>query len=454
MNKKEESRLNALKTVPPGDGNFTAALESATEKVLVTALLFAVTSDHKTRYKAVAAEIKRRHRSRGDEKAAKAVPATIAAWNKTANSAQQQEAATGHQSVNARRAYSHLKRRLERRSDSEAEPNEIVGSLLDPDPTLETCYQTIAQASTWHLTAFLECAEELTELSDGQKAVIELVEKAVAQRNAINEASAKSIAVVNAGNSTDSATTVHLSCILFEEDLQMRAEETDWEFVDTLTDVLRGGGDLAPVVLFEDPESDEKIHLIGDGNHRYHAYREAGRATIPAIVKPGGMAAAFDYALGANADQNAKPRTRNDIRRAVEAAVMHRIFEAPKKDRWTQQRVADACKVNQSTVCRIYKEIKAERDQVKKPQSPSTKKSPEPVSSEAFWKAFRADVSGAIDSVRDTLKARVYLDGFGRYPETAAEELEGIAEMLKAEARQAVETAKAIRVGMASEKQK
>lgn len=157
---------------------------------------------------------------------------------------------------------------------------------------------------------------------------------------------------------------------LSEQQLQMRHGGIDWDFSDTLADTIREGKELTPVHLFLDETTGK--HYIGDGWHRCFAYQSArpGKAQVPATVSPGGRAAALHHALGANADQLAKPRTRKDIRKAVIRAIetymlgkdavknMQCIFSGSKK-KATQEQIAEMCKVNQSNVSRILKDLKA-----------------------------------------------------------------------------------------------
>lgn len=165
---------------------------------------------------------------------------------------------------------------------------------------------------------------------------------------------------------------VSVSDIEFDTSLQMRADDVDAEFAATLADHIREGAELPPCRLFRDEGTGR--YFIGDGWHRVAAYRIAcgDKSTILAVVSSGGRAAAFAYAVGANADQQAKPRTRRDLRKAVIAALheymlgpnaaknMQCIFENCKKPA-TQAQIAELCKVNQSNVSRILKELTASR---------------------------------------------------------------------------------------------
>ena len=163
---------------------------------------------------------------------------------------------------------------------------------------------------------------------------------------------------------------VSVSDIEYDTSLQMRADDVDAEFAATLADHIREGAELPPCRLFRDEATGR--YFIGDGWHRVAAYRIAcgDKCTILAVVSPGGRAAAFAWAVGANADQQAKPRTRRDLRKAVIAAIReymlgpsaakntHCVFENCKKPA-TQAQIAELCHTTQQTVSRILKELTA-----------------------------------------------------------------------------------------------
>lgn len=159
--------------------------------------------------------------------------------------------------------------------------------------------------------------------------------------------------------------------VIDDESTQMRADGYDWDFVDSLAEVVRSGEELDPCVLFHDAAQD--IYYIGDGWHRTSAYRNAQseNANIPAEVRPGGKPAAFHFALSANVGKRAKPLTRKDRRKSIVEAIntyilspdsvknMQCIFSKNHKKKATQKEIAEMCKVNQSNVSRIFKELKS-----------------------------------------------------------------------------------------------
>lgn len=140
-----------------------------------------------------------------------------------------------------------------------------------------------------------------------------------------------------------------------QSDLQMRDGGLDANFIEGLVEYLieNPDKDLPPIVVFADEETPDLYH-VGDGWHRLQSYRaRPSRKTMPALVYQGGKKAAWHYALRANADQTAKPRTRGDLRKAVRAAIDH-YKEDLEAGRMTQQRIAEMCKTSQKTVSRIW----------------------------------------------------------------------------------------------------
>src|SRR6476661_4358033 len=75
---------------------------------------------------------------------------------------------------------------------------------------------------------------------------------------------------------------------------------------------IRLGGDLPPVIVFEDGSS----IWLADGFHRFHAHRAAGAMEIACDVRPGTKRDAILFSVGANASHGLR-RTNEDKRRAV-----------------------------------------------------------------------------------------------------------------------------------------
>ena len=98
--------------------------------------------------------------------------------------------------------------------------------------------------------------------------------------------------------------------------------------------------DTPPVDLFRLPSG---VLTLAHGNHRYAAYRRAGRADIPAVVHAGDEAAARLFAAGTNKENTTLRRTNADKRRAVRMA----LDAAPG---WSNRRIAEHVGVTHTLV--------------------------------------------------------------------------------------------------------
>lgn len=172
-------------------------------------------------------------------------------------------------------------------------------------------------------------------------------------------------------------------------DLQIRCEN-DPDQIDNIKEALAAGEKLPPIVLFYD-KSDKKYY-IGDGWHRYYAYRETkSKDSILAEVRNGTRQSAMVYALGANANHGLR-RTNADKRNAVEIALKshNAIFETNKIKNVA---VAELCKVAESFVRKIRKE------------QAETSIKPEPKSEQKFAQCdFFAELDATCKQFSETFK--------------------------------------------------
>jgi hypothetical protein len=97
--------------------------------------------------------------------------------------------------------------------------------------------------------------------------------------------------------------------------------------------------------------SDGADYWIGDGWHRYFAYKRAGRPLIPAIIRVGTLRGARLFAAAANKSHGLK-RTNADKRRAVEI-----IFSDEEWRDWSDRRIADHCGVSNQFVSNIRRQL-------------------------------------------------------------------------------------------------
>mgnify|MGYP003439847580 FL=1 len=110
-------------------------------------------------------------------------------------------------------------------------------------------------------------------------------------------------------------------------------DDTVSDYADSIVD----GVTLPPVSVFFDGSD----YWLADGFHRYHAYRKAGKTSIPAEVSTGAKRDAILYAAGANIGHGLR-RTNADKRRAVEMI----LADADCAENWTDREIASHCAVS------------------------------------------------------------------------------------------------------------
>jgi len=167
---------------------------------------------------------------------------------------------------------------------------------------------------------------------------------------------------------------INLKSIRIDGDTQSRVGIHD-DTVSDYAEVIREGGKLPPVVVFFDGSD----HWLADGFHRLHAYRAAGKASIPADVREGMRSDAALFAAGANATHGQR-RTNADKRRAVEMVLAN-----PKAAGWSDRQIADHCGVGHPFVAAVRSpEVAAKQKAAKAPGvesdsiTPSQKEAPQP----------------------------------------------------------------------------
>lgn len=116
------------------------------------------------------------------------------------------------------------------------------------------------------------------------------------------------------------------------------SESTVAEYVESLDS-------LPPVVVFFDGAD----HWLADGFHRLHAYRSAGKASVPADVRTGTQREAVLFSLGANAAHGLR-RTNADKRKAVQT-----LLGDAEWTEWSDRKIAEACGVSNTFVSNLRK---------------------------------------------------------------------------------------------------
>ncbi len=153
------------------------------------------------------------------------------------------------------------------------------------------------------------------------------------------------------------------------------------ETIAAYTEVLLDGGQMPPVVVF----NDGKDLWLADGFHRYHAHKRAAHRSIDCEVHNGTKRDAFIYSRGANAEHGL-PRT-NEEKRLVVTSLLDDIEYADSSDR----DIAKICKVSHMTVGRVRKALELNKKQKLPPPPPAkpNTKAEAPEQPEEFTKEDR-----------------------------------------------------------------
>lgn len=132
-------------------------------------------------------------------------------------------------------------------------------------------------------------------------------------------------------------------------------ESTVAEYVE----FIRAGGEFPPVIVFEDGTD----IWLGDGFHRFHAYRQFGAVEILCDVRSGTLREAKLFSCGANSDHGMR-RTNEDKRKAVMTLLNDAEWKV-QGIRW----ISRQCAVSEGYVHKLYHEVlSVNREQIEKPE--------------------------------------------------------------------------------------
>lgn len=132
---------------------------------------------------------------------------------------------------------------------------------------------------------------------------------------------------------------INLAAIRLDGETQSRAEINN-EAVAEYVEAIKDGAVFPPIVVFFDGAT----YWLGDGFHRVHAFRTAGRASINADVRDGTQADAQLFSYSANTGHGLR-RSNADKRKAVLGTLNH-----PATKDWSDNQIAKHCGVHHSTV--------------------------------------------------------------------------------------------------------
>lgn len=113
-------------------------------------------------------------------------------------------------------------------------------------------------------------------------------------------------------------------------------------------EVIRLGGELPPVIVFNDGASDGL--WLADGFHRFHAHRAAGAMEISCDVRVGTRRDAVLYSLGANAKHGLR-RSNDDKRHSVRILLADAEWAA-----MSENRMAEVCGVSRTLIRAVIDE--------------------------------------------------------------------------------------------------
>lgn len=114
----------------------------------------------------------------------------------------------------------------------------------------------------------------------------------------------------------------------------------DNDVVADYAEAIKVGIEFPPVIVFHDGTD----HWLADGFHRYHAHSHAGKASIPAEVRPGTVRDAILFSVGANGTHGLR-RSAADKRKAVAT-----LLADPEWAAWSDSKLAKVCAVDHKTV--------------------------------------------------------------------------------------------------------
>lgn len=139
---------------------------------------------------------------------------------------------------------------------------------------------------------------------------------------------------------------INLNAIRIDGGTQSRVA-IDNGTVSEYAEAISDGIEFPAVVVFHDGAD----YWLADGFHRYHAHKQAGKASILADIKNGTMRNAVLFSLGANETHGLR-RTNADKRKAVQT-----LLNDAEWVQWSDRRIAEACGVSHELVRQMREAI-------------------------------------------------------------------------------------------------
>jgi hypothetical protein len=137
---------------------------------------------------------------------------------------------------------------------------------------------------------------------------------------------------------------LNLNVIRIDGGTQARVE-IDMDVVADYAEAVKAGIEFPAVTAYHDGAD----YWLADGFHRFHAHKQAGKASIAAEVLTGTAREAILHSLGANGTHGLR-RTNADKRKAVQTMLADAEWTA-----WSDRKIAEACGVSQPFVSGMRK---------------------------------------------------------------------------------------------------
>lgn len=157
---------------------------------------------------------------------------------------------------------------------------------------------------------------------------------------------------------------LNLNAIRIDGGTQSRVEINN-EAVGDYAEAIKVGIDFPAIVVFHDGAD----YWLADGFHRYHAHKQAGKASIDAEVHSGTVRDATLFSLGANCTHGLR-RTNADKRKAVTTLLADGEWA-----KWSDRKIAEVCGVGHPFVAALRRPEVAAKQQENRVAS-ATKKTP------------------------------------------------------------------------------
>lgn len=135
---------------------------------------------------------------------------------------------------------------------------------------------------------------------------------------------------------------LNLNVIRIDGGTQSRVE-IDTDVVADYAEAVKAGIEFPPITVYHDGAD----YWLADGFHRFHAHKQAGKASIAAEVMTGTAREAILHSLGANGTHGLR-RTNSDKRKAVLTLLADTEWAE-----WSDRRIAEVCGVSHPFVAAL-----------------------------------------------------------------------------------------------------